>query len=547
MRERGISLCVCLIIFSCILTACGRNDAPMWVEEPVVEWEELAPEIEWEEPAPEIEWQEELDNVKGYTIEEARAISDLGQMELWIKRADGLFYPALTREVTAIHGSVVTFGSIGVSSDFHAEYPRLNLEAGEQLVTFSTRNDFFNVTEILRTGYAHYGVFFIGERDFHPKHNMRRTYANIETINGFDIAEEEFIERDDRVGRRRLELRGAGVGLIPSNARFEYHIVGDLGERILIGHFEGTQFVESEVFIEHKYYYWGYGSWGGAPGVRVPVEPTRDGYFVVNMEEIYSSGIYAIGGKCQQNFRVLEYIIDIGAIEQDVMIEEADEFYEEVVDTFIDDNGILWRVLDVDSEGNRLIITEYVYEIGVRYNPTRDFTLFEESNLKTEMDTWFRTYVGSDVKDMALNYEFRTDTNELIERNEVGAGIEFDWTGRGWPGGGGTGRTIYFAQDVLRGRTVAGTPASEGDRPAFALSISEANHYFNNSVDEDPNELRKATTPCGTSASWWLRSIGPDAGRSFMRVQGDGKITCTPSSGPGRSIGMRPALWISGQ
>ena len=255
----------------------------------------------------------------------------------------------------------------------------------------------------------------------------------------------------------------------------------------------------------------------------------------------------------------LDYIADIAGSEdaENLLNRAAETIYTEL---YIPDNigigdnftynGVVWRVLARDANGNLLIITEHLHGPWSMYYMQLAFTIFETSILKTNMNNWYNTNThgrgaGPGIRNIALNYEFRTEAGAPIARNLTGAGIEVDWTVNNWRGG--LAWTAYRNLNLPRARTVAGTPATATDRPAFALSISEANHYFGGSTGVFHNPERIAQCAhTGMSHPWALRSpgFGPvDNGdhRCIMIVYGYGAIG-TVRDNP---LPFRPALWIN--
>lgn len=230
----------------------------------------------------------------GLTIDEARRISEQDRIDLWIKGTNGLFYPAQVVRVIA-----TDWGGMALSPDISPQYPVLNLRDGEQLVTFLTRNSQFSFFEIIEIGYAteeRVGIT-IG-------HGLSISgMSGVEVINGLELGYEHPDEDIEAFVRR---LRTVGVELISRNGRRNHysrgtplHFTGDFGEVILVGHFQGTQFVESSLVIDRMFYTWDEFPQHYDP--RSSVESTREGYFVVNMDNITCSGLYRVIGSHLQS------------------------------------------------------------------------------------------------------------------------------------------------------------------------------------------------------------------------------------------------------
>ena len=190
-------------------------------------------------------------------------------------------------------------------------------------------------------------------------------------------------------------------------------------------------------------------------------------------------------------------------------------------ETFTDENGVDWRVLlPDDGNGNALLITEYVHNLGIQYELSDTWVIFDDSNLRTQpvtgMNAWYASNVGRDIKSNALHYLYPNGGNG-VERNG--------------PQVSGWGVTA----NVVGARTLPGEISTIGDGQPFALSISEANHYFENA------DARLGTSTSGVAHNWWLRSPGnSNHPTSFVFTDGTmGAETATDSN-----VAFRAALWV---
>jgi len=206
-----------------------------------------------------------------------------------------------------------------------------------------------------------------------------------------------------------------------------------------------------------------------------------------------------------------------------------------IVDTpvggdYVDDKGVIWTVI-AEKNGKKLLITKQVYEVGTDYNNKNIYTLFEQSNLFGIMQNWFVTNAGSDVKGMALNYEYQTAAGAPINKGQVGAGIEYDWVGSflssNW----------NVKYNLERAITNPGNASGGASGKAFALSISEANRYFANDA------ARKAKDVKGKNRAWWLRSPGKNTCCVCSVITDAGNVHCYDAVSTSR--GFRPAVWVT--
>jgi hypothetical protein len=178
-------------------------------------------------------------------------------------------------------------------------------------------------------------------------------------------------------------------------------------------------------------------------------------------------------------------------------------------DTYIDRNGVEWQVINDDGSGHKLIMTTAVYEAGLKYNITNDWSSLETSNLMTAsngLHNFYQNSLGADIKAGAVPHSTITYARSTPD-------VSFD-----------------ADENVVSDRTTAGggTPEVDGNGTIFVLSISEYNEYRGN--------IALADGVC------WLRSAGGTARYPMSIVYANGDIYYDSASNTG--MGCRPAMWI---
>jgi len=96
--------------------------------------------------------------------------------------------------------------------------------------------------------------------------------------------------------------------------------------------------------------------------------------------------------------------------------------------SFTDNKGVTWIVLTTDGEGNKLLMTDYVYmeaPDGPKYVTSGNYVAYESSNLKTAMENWFSTNAGSDIKGIARGYTTPLPTGKSQASGTAGTGKPF--------------------------------------------------------------------------------------------------------------------------
>jgi hypothetical protein len=184
-----------------------------------------------------------------------------------------------------------------------------------------------------------------------------------------------------------------------------------------------------------------------------------------------------------------------------------------------EENGVTWRVLANDGNGNKLIITEKVYGYGQVYNTSGSYSAFGSSTLKGAMDTWWANN-GGYLKALAVKPNHTNAENENVA----------PWSG--WS----------EIANVAAAVNAAGTPVSGADDTqgvVFAMSISEINKYQQNFA----NGSYQAQNIQGANCIWWLRSPGNFLAVGVSCVYTGGNVVNNATAGH-THLGFRPALWV---
>jgi len=142
--------------------------------------------------------------------------------------------------------------------------------------------------------------------------------------------------------------------------------------------------------------------------------------------------------------------------------------------------------------------------------------------------------IGEGFRARVANYEFQKHDGTPIERNAIGAGIEFDWQANNWQQVTGAGTcTLSNAQTTQCNRRRAiSRPlvGTKGNGEAFLLSTTEVALYF--TADNR-----------GANSAWTLRSPSSDILAQFRSVSANGEFGNTNTQFS-NDTKMRPAVWI---
>lgn len=195
---------------------------------------------------------------------------------------------------------------------------------------------------------------------------------------------------------------------------------------------------------------------------------------------------------------------------------------------YVDDNDIGWRILDRNSSGHILIITQNVFGanaldsafVSMGWNPgpadQMSFVSWDfDGPINQRLETIW-SQIGADVRAMALAPNMPSSPS----------------------GGTGNASTNTISPRATTGRATAGTG---GTGAMFHLSLTEANRLF----DAD-NGYADRIGMCinGTARSWALRSsTGSLDIRFFTTISGSGGSNSTVVHFP--TTGIRPAMWVN--
>ena len=219
----------------------------------------------------------------------------------------------------------------------------------------------------------------------------------------------------------------------------------------------------------------------------------------------------------------------------------ADPFAPPVGDVFTDSEGISWRVL-ADQGNSRLIITEHAHGnwttpafdaiTNMPYNALQNqYVRLGNATLRTTLNNWGAANLSNELRSVAVapvgvNNDVRETLWTATETtNWLSFLAENDWAGA-------------RAGFTTPGARTQGTAA---DGSLFALSMSEANQYFDGDAGRrtfDHNANFRTV-----ERHWWLRSPGYNTTYVVAMVFGAGNMSATGATSP--VVGLRPALWIT--
>ena len=220
----------------------------------------------------------------------------------------------------------------------------------------------------------------------------------------------------------------------------------------------------------------------------------------------------------------------------------------EVGDTFEDDEGIEWLILEILPTGETLITTYRV--MGANPPLSTEWDRLGAWNTWGTFGTWdvdgpvnqrletFWPQIGSDMRDVALVPNIPSD--HRVSGDNWPSGDSDELLGVGTIGEAGTGLTAPTATSATTGLAIGGTG---GTGALFHLSLAETNRYFLGSTGAQPS--LQASSLAGHACAWFTRS--PGNGASFSAI-----INSLGNANNANALisygynGIRPALWISG-
>ena len=212
--------------------------------------------------------------------------------------------------------------------------------------------------------------------------------------------------------------------------------------------------------------------------------------------------------------------------------------YEQDNDTTNGKEPIEWRVLDINDDGQLLIISEKVLDVE-RYNTTMISVTWETSTIRSWLNGYGASYntVGTDyTSNNFIDMAFTAEEKAKIVASNVPAHNNPNYST---------------------------SPGNATTDKIFLLSIVEANTYFTSELDRRADATRYAvkrnvhvigsesnrSTYDGTCtdvhcyAIWWLRSPGPNTTYAAS-VYADGSVYNYVGSVHLGYDGVRPALWV---
>ena len=192
--------------------------------------------------------------------------------------------------------------------------------------------------------------------------------------------------------------------------------------------------------------------------------------------------------------------------------------YEQDKNTSNGKEPIEWRVLDIDSDGHLLVISDKVLDVKPYNTKYRDVTW-----ARCTIRSWLNGYSSSN-NTLGINYTSDNFIDTAFIPEEKARIIASNVPAHPNP---------HYSS------TPAGSPTTD---KIFLLSVVEAESYFTT------NEARKASVTLyarkeGTVYKWWLRSPGDALDGAAAVSLSDGSVGVDGVSFD--SIGVRPALWLN--
>ncbi|MCL1881877.1 MAG: hypothetical protein FWF76_06840 [Oscillospiraceae bacterium] len=194
--------------------------------------------------------------------------------------------------------------------------------------------------------------------------------------------------------------------------------------------------------------------------------------------------------------------------------------------TFTDNTGIEWRILTIDKNGNKLIITESAFG-PVQYNSTNVYTRLGDSDvLRPALNEWFVYELASELKERALPAMNLDNDVRLSPSSNVDERLR---------------------ENSSEGLTYAGEGEATAENSLFVLSLSEVNQY--NRAGEFLGGMMGFFGRNERLGVGWLRSPGVSyKSPNLQTLVGEHHDTDGPLITPATAdyYGyFRPALWVS--
>lgn len=245
----------------------------------------------------------ETDHV--YNINEATNIGGL-----FIREGDKFYQFDKTYEIQYNAWTTYAYDYFGYkefSEDDNISVPNINISGDRELVTFdnvstytcySVKNSGFIALESFElnsnfpfVSFGEYDAEEINGLPFNPTIPDDGRY-------GWDVAEDELRKILDNIGCYFIYEE------LATEEKFGYRFIGshEPNRYIKIGYYEGTTFIEKDITCDDKYFYF-------TEKKELPVEKTKNGYFVVNTSSLESGEYVFYFGSNWYNKYVVNIIV----------------------------------------------------------------------------------------------------------------------------------------------------------------------------------------------------------------------------------------------
>lgn len=215
--------------------------------------------------------------------------------------------------------------------------------------------------------------------------------------------------------------------------------------------------------------------------------------------------------------------------------------YEQDNDTANGKEPIEWRVLDKNSSGQYLIISEKVLD-RKPYNTTQADIYWEKSTIRSWLNGYDASYntVGNNyTNDNFINTAFTAAEKAKIIASNVPVTNDNPYNHVTWPINATTDKIFLLAistatdSDYLTDATRQADATRYAAKQGVAVLGSESGKYTYDGTCTDVH----------CYANWWLRSPGVNW-HAAAYVRGDGSVYYTGVDVDSSWIGVRPALWV---
>ena len=216
--------------------------------------------------------------------------------------------------------------------------------------------------------------------------------------------------------------------------------------------------------------------------------------------------------------------------------------YEQDNDTSNGKEPILWRVIDINEDGQFLIISEYVLD-AQSYNTINTTITWEKSTIRSWLNGYSAEYntVGNDyTSDNFINTAFTQEEIAKIVESDVPAHLNTEYTYTPGSSGNDTTDKIFFlslteAKTYFRDNSERSAEATlYAIKRGTSVKGSNSNNYTTDGTCADPK----------CNAIWWLRTPGYTADAAAY-VYGSGALIPFGYSVYLSIAGIRPVLRIN--